>query len=510
MASISQFPRKPDTSAINRELAQQIPYAFAKRHGVISARRLQEHQVELWCRENVEAEVVAEIERSLGNHLLLRFVDEQQFESALNNAYERDLSQAAEISFELGKDLDLQELAAQLPKTEDLLESEDNAPIIRLINTLLGQAVREHASDVHIEPFETRSVIRFRQDGVLRDIMEPERVLHNILVSRVKIMARLDIAEKRIPQDGRISLKLAGRPVDVRVSTLPTEHGERVVMRLLDKQAGRLDLAQLGMALEALPALENLISQPHGIVLVTGPTGSGKTTSLYAMLAKLNTKQNNIMTVEDPVEYDIDGIGQTQINSRIDLTFARALRAILRQDPDIIMIGEIRDLETAQIAVQASLTGHLVLATLHTNDAVGSVTRLIDMGVEPFLVASSLSGVLAQRLVRRLCPDCREMHIPTDAELEFFSPTARKKITRLWRATGCPSCGHTGYQGRTGIYELLTIDDNIRNMIHDGASEGDIRNHSRKRGMVPLREDGYRWLKDGSTSLEELIRVTRE
>jgi len=510
MATISQLPRKTEVSEVNRDLAQQLPYAFAKRHGVIPARRLEEHLVELWCLDNVKPEVLAELVRSLGNRLHLHFIDQQQFDSALNSAYERDLSQAAEISVELGKDLDLQELAAQLPKTEDLLESEDNAPIIRLINTLLGQAVREHASDVHIEPFESRSVIRFRQDGVLRDIMEPERVLHNILVSRVKIMARLDIAEKRVPQDGRISLKLAGRPVDVRVSTLPTEHGERVVMRLLDKQAGRLDLAQLGMSPDALPTLENLISQPHGIVLVTGPTGSGKTTSLYAMLAQLNTKQNNIMTVEDPVEYDIDGIGQTQINSRIELTFARALRAILRQDPDIIMIGEIRDLETAQIAVQASLTGHLVLATLHTNDAVGSVTRLVDMGVEPFLVASSLSGVLAQRLVRKLCPECREKHIPTEAELAYFEPEFRKKINTLWKPVGCTACGHTGYQGRTGIYELLTIDDTIRSMIHDGAAEGAIRNHARKQGMVALREDGYRWLLDGSTSLEEIIRVTRE
>lgn len=509
MGSVTQLGRPHlDPGTLNRQLAQQIPYPFAKRHHVIAARP-GDNGIEVWATDQVQPEILVEIGRFLGRFVTIRIVDAKEFDSALNVAYERDLNQAMDLSAELGEHEDLQELAAHLPQTEDLLESEDDAPIIRLINTLLSQAVREGASDIHIEPFETRSVVRFRTDGVLRDVMEPQRVLHNILVSRVKIMARLDIAEKRLPQDGRISLKLAGRPVDVRVSTLPTEHGERVVMRLLDKQAGRLDLSHLGMSDEVLAALTKIISQPHGIVLVTGPTGSGKTTSLYAMLTQLNTQEHNIMTVEDPVEYDIDGIGQTQVNSKIELSFARALRAILRQDPDIIMIGEIRDLETAQIAVQASLTGHLVLATLHTNDAAGAVTRLVDMGVEPFLVASSLSAVLAQRLVRKLCPACKKSHAASESELNLLGMKPGSSLT-TWTPTGCAECSQTGYQSRSGVYELLTVDDAVRSMIHDGASEAQLRQYARQNGMVPLREDGIRWLRDGSTSLEELVRVTRD
>jgi len=511
MGSVTQFSNsRVDPASLDRQLAQGLPYPFAKRHGVITARAV-DNAIEIWARPEVDPEILNEVTRYLGKRIVLKTMDNTAFDHWLNAAYERDLNHAADLSNEIGGDLDLDDLAQQLPKTEDLLDSEDDAPIIRLINTLLSQAVREGASDIHIEPFETRSVIRFRLDGVLRDVMEPQRVLHNILVSRVKIMARLDIAEKRLPQDGRISLKLAGRPVDVRVSTLPTEHGERVVMRLLDKQLGRLNLGKLGMSDTALRQLTEMVRQPHGIVLVTGPTGSGKTTTLYALLSQLNTNEHNIMTVEDPVEYDIDGIGQTPVNSKIDLSFARALRAILRQDPDIIMIGEIRDLETAQIAVQASLTGHLVLATLHTNDAAGAVTRLTDMGVEPFLVASSLSGVLAQRLVRRLCPACRQQHKPSAAELKLMGigkSDSGKHV--VWVPKGCPECGQTGYQGRTGIYELLTVDESMRNMIHDGMPEGKIREHARKHGMVPLREDGRRWLADGTTSLEELVRVTRE
>jgi general secretion pathway protein E len=508
MGSVTQLSRPSAEASLDRSLAQKIPYAFAKRHGVVAA-RLKDNSVELWTAESSHPEIFAEISRYLGLPYSVQVINQVDFENILNIAYERDLNQAMDLSAELGDDADLQELAAHLPKTEDLLESEDDAPIIRLINTLLSQAVREGASDIHIEPFETRSVVRFRTDGVLRDVMEPQRVLHNILVSRVKIMARLDIAEKRLPQDGRISLKLAGRPVDVRVSTLPTEHGERVVLRLLDKQVGRLDLSHLGMSDQVLALLKKIISQPHGIILVTGPTGSGKTTTLYAMLSQLNTLEHNIMTVEDPVEYDIDGIGQTQVNSKIELSFARALRAILRQDPDIIMIGEIRDLETAQIAVQASLTGHLVLATLHTNDAAGAVTRLVDMGVEPFLVASSLSAVLAQRLVRKLCPECKQGRETTSAEMDMIGAKVGKPFT-VWSAGGCPTCAQTGYHNRTGVYELLTVDETMRSMIHDGAPEGQLRQYARENGMIPLREDGVRWVREGTTSLEELIRVTRD
>jgi general secretion pathway protein E len=330
------------------------------------------------------------------------------------------------------------------------------------------------------------------------------------LVSRLKIMASLDIAEKRLPQDGRMALKLGDKQVDVRVSTLPTGAGERVVLRLLDKDAAQLDLASLGMSVPTMAVIDRLIREPHGIVLVTGPTGSGKTTTLYAALSRLPRGSLNMMTVEDPIEYALDGVGQTQVNPRIELTFARALRSILRQDPDIIMIGEIRDLETAQIAVQASLTGHLVLATLHTNDAASAVTRLADMGVEPYLLASSLLGVLAQRLVRTLCPACRAAAAPTPAEAELVAELRLPALPTLHVPTGCEACRGTGYRGRTGIYELLVVDEALRRLIHARAPEHELRASALAAGMAPLRRDGARWLADGSTSLAELVRVTRE
>ncbi len=500
----------PDLQTLDPAWTQRLPYHFAKRHGVISACQ-RDGRVEVWSKPGASSTTLAEIYRALGQPIHLREMSAETFNAALNRAYERGMSQAMDIVDDIGEDMDLAELTHNLPQATDLLESEDDAPIVRLINALLTQAVREGASDIHIEPFETRSVVRFRVDGVLRDIIEPQRALHGVIVSRIKIMASLDIAEKRMPQDGRITLRLAGRPVDVRVSTVPTGHGERVVLRLLDKQAGRLDLTGLGMADSTLKTLVHLINQPHGIILVTGPTGSGKTTTLYAALGKLDSTQHNILTVEDPIEYDLDGIGQMQVNTKIELTFARALRSILRQDPDIIMIGEIRDLETAQIAVQASLTGHLVLATLHTNDAVGAVTRLVDMGVEPFLVASSMLGVLAQRLVRELCPKCAQARAPDAAELKQLEATpAEAGSLQIRVPVGCPACGNTGYQGRTGIYELLTIDDSLRTLIHDGASEGRLRDYARAHGMRTIRDDGLRWVRAGETSLEEVLRVTRE
>ncbi|MFV1997432.1 MAG: type II secretion system ATPase GspE [Acidiferrobacterales bacterium] len=502
----------PDTAqqTLDPEVVRQLPYNFAKRHGIILAQRQNGH-IDALVQPDVSSEVLAEIHRALGLPVLVTELDSERFASALNNAYERGVNKASDLVDDLGDELDLSEATHSLPQVEDLLESEDDAPIIRLINALLSQAVRDKASDIHLEPFESRSVVRFRLDGILRDIMEPQKQLHGLLVSRIKVMARLDIAEKRLPQDGRISLRLAGHPVDVRVSTLPTAHGERVVMRLLDKKTGRLELGALGMADDTLSDLSRLIEQPHGIILVTGPTGSGKTTSLYAMLSQLDTLRYNIMTVEDPIEYDLDGIGQTQVNSKIDLSFAHTLRAILRQDPDIIMIGEIRDLETAQIAVQASLTGHLVLATLHTNDATGAITRLVDMGVEPFLVASSLIGVVAQRLVRNLCPECRQGHAPTEAELPLLGlPRTETENLEIFSPNGCATCGQRGYLDRTGIYELLRIDEKLRIMIHDRKSENSLRNYAAGNDMRALRQDGLRWVINGATSLEEVVRVTRD
>ncbi|MBF3130526.1 GspE family T2SS ATPase variant XcpR, partial [Pseudomonas aeruginosa] len=348
--------------------------------------------------------------------LPLKALGEDAFNQALAASYQHDSSAAMQLAEDLGGSLDLAALADQVPETEDLMEQEDDAPIIRLINAILGEAIRENASDIHLETFEKRLVVRFRVDGVLREVLEPKRELAALLVSRIKVMARLDIAEKRIPQDGRISLRVGGREVDIRVSTLPSANGERVVLRLLDKQAGRLNLQHLGMSERDRKLMDETVRKPHGILLVTGPTGSGKTTTLYASLTTLNDRTRNILTVEDPIEYHLEGIGQTQVNAKVDMTFARGLRAILRQDPDVVMVGEIRDRETAEIAVQASLTGHLVLSTLHTNSAIGAITRLVDMGIEPFLLSSSMLGVLAQRLVRVLCPACKEPYRADEAE----------------------------------------------------------------------------------------------
>ena len=409
----------------------------------------------------------------------------------ISTAYAQGESNAAAVVSEVESDADLSRMMQELPAIEDLLETADDAPIIRMLNALLTQAARDDASDIHIEPYERHSAVRFRIDGMLREVVQPNRALHAALISRLKIMAELDIAEKRLPQDGRISLRLGARAIDVRVSTLPNAYGERAVLRLLDKSDKKLQLEDVGMQGDVLERFKHLLVQPHGIILVTGPTGSGKTTTLYAGLQRLDASALNIMTVEDPIEYELPGVGQTQVNAKIDLDFARALRAILRQDPDVIMIGEIRDFETAQIAIQSSLTGHLVLATLHTNDAVSAVTRLADMGIEPFLLSSSLLGVLAQRLVRKLCIHCR-----------------RQDENGTWHAVGCPHCGQTGFKGRTGIYELLTTDDRIRTLIHNRASESTILAAATEGGLRAMHEDGQRLIAQGITTAAEVLKAT--
>ncbi|MBC3870221.1 type II secretion system ATPase GspE [Undibacterium oligocarboniphilum] len=470
-----------------------LPFGFARDFAVLASRDLSQLDapVELSVSDKTSPAAIAEVGRKFGK-IKLQVLTHDSLNALIASAYAGAGGDAADVVGEVESDLDLAKLMSDMPAVEDLLESADDAPVIRMINALLTQALRDGASDIHIEPFEQISIVRFRVDGALRDIVRPRKAIHASLISRIKIMAQLDIAEKRLPQDGRITLRIGGKPVDVRVSTLPTGHGERAVLRLLDKEAGRLDLASLGMDAGVLQQFDALIRQPHGIVLVTGPTGSGKTTTLYAALSRVNAGTTNILTVEDPIEYELAGVGQTQVNARIDMTFAKALRAILRQDPDVIMIGEIRDLETAQIAVQASLTGHLVLATLHTNDSAAAVTRLLDMGIEPFLLSSSLLGVVAQRLVRKLCVHCR------------------REEGGQWHAAGCEYCGHTGYQGRVGIYELLPTTDEIRAQIHQQASEAEIRAVAQRNGMKTMREDGERWLNSGVTTSEELLRVTKE
>jgi general secretion pathway protein E len=463
----------------------------------------------VYLREDARPSALAELRRSLGVPVEVAGIEPAaDFERRLADAYTEANQSAAYVAGHLEQDMDLSRLVEEMPRIADLLDSENDAPIIRMINVLLTQALRQGASDIHIEPYEERSVVRLRLDGVLRTVAEPHRALHAAMVSRIKVMADLDIAEKRLPQDGRIALRLAGRQIDVRVATLPTGHGERAVLRLLDKAQGRLDLAGLGMDADTLARVDELVHQPHGIVLVTGPTGSGKTTTLYAALSRIDSLGLNIMTVEDPVEYELDRVSQSQVNPKIGMTFARALRSILRHDPDVIMIGEIRDAETAQIAVQASLTGHLVLATLHTNDAASATTRLVDMGVEPYLLSSSLLGVLAQRLVRKLCPACRVPHAPGAAELAQLG--TGDGPPRIFAAAGCPACHGTGYAGRTGIYELLAIDDEAKALLHGGQAEQRLREHAAARGMRSLRQDGLRWVRSGVTSLEEVLRATRE
>ena len=485
----------------------RLPFTFAKRNGVILTRSEAGEPVIL-VRPGASHSALAEANRISGGRARFATISPDRFDQALNSAYQNDSAEAMQMVEGIGDDMDLASLADSVPETEDLLEQEDDAPIIRLINAILTEAVKTSASDVHIETYEKRLVVRFRVDGVLREVVEPKRALAPLLVSRIKVMAKLDIAEKRVPQDGRIALRVAGREVDIRVSTMPSSSGERVVLRLLDKQAGAIRLESLGMAGRDLKVLRKLIYRPYGILLVTGPTGSGKSTTLYASLQEINDRSRNILTVEDPIEYNLPGIGQTQVNVKVDMTFARGLRAILRQDPDVVMIGEIRDLETAEIAVQASLTGHLVLSTLHTNTAVGAITRLMDMGIEPFLLSSSLLGVLAQRLVRLLCPDCKAPAEPTDGERRLMGLQSGEAVT-VYRPAGCEHCNQLGYRGRTGIYELVVVDDAMRQLIHDKASEQALAHQART--MTPsIRTDGWRKVVLGETSIEEVLRVTRE
>jgi general secretion pathway protein E len=467
-----------------------LPYAFAKANTLLLEDDGQ--QLSLWAGETTPAAAVAEVARLFE---VAHFEREATvtLSQRIAAAYAGGESSAAAVIGEVESGVDLSRMMQELPAVEDLLEAADDAPIIRMLNALLTQAAKDGASDIHIEPYERSSSVRFRVDGTLREVVQPNKALHAALISRLKIMAELDIAEKRLPQDGRISLRIGGRAIDVRVSTLPSAHGERAVLRLLDKTESKFSLEGLGMGPDVLKPFTKLIQQPHGIVLVTGPTGSGKTTTLYASLGRVDTATTNVLTVEDPVEYELPGIGQTQVNPKIDLTFAKALRAILRQDPDVIMIGEIRDFETAQIAIQASLTGHLVLATVHTNDAPSSVTRLIDMGVEPFLLSSSLLGVLAQRLVRKLCPHCK-----------------RQDADGHYHPVGCEQCGHTGYKGRTGVYELMVADTDVQALIHNRAAEQELHGAARKAGLRSMREDGERLIREGVTSAAEVVRVTRD
>lgn len=496
---------------VNPSVARKLPYSFANSKGVIAAAE-HEGAIELWLREGSEdPTALAEARRVLGRPLSVRKVSLGKFAEALSEAYAKGGDTSYQMVIEdIEVDKSLQSYIQELPKISDLLESGDDAPIIRLVNDILSQALREKASDIHFELFETRSTVRFRVDGVLRNILELNPGWHAAIVSRLKIMANLDIDVKRLPQDSRISLKLAGHPIDVRVSTLPTAHGERVVLRLLDKEEKLLTLDKLGMGLENTRKIDELVKQPHGIVLVTGPTGSGKTTTLYAALNRLDMGEKNIMTVEDPIEYNLEGVSQTQVNPKIEMSFARALRSILRQDPDVVMIGEIRDLETARIAVQASLTGHLVLATLHTNDSVGAVTRLIDMGVEPLLLSSSLLAIVAQRLLRRVCPHCLGKDEKTSSQALLEAGVEKEEVPdfTLFRGRGCDSCGGSGYEGRIGVFEMLVATQTVKEAINSRVPESQLRKIAMKEGMKILRRDALEKARRGLTTLDEVTNKT--
>ena len=483
--------------------AAELTYAFARENGAL----VQHDGESSVCihRKGASLDALLEVQRLFGA-IGWQAVSDEAFEATLQRLYRQSASVAADAA--AADEVDLASLADSAAEVDDLLDNRDDSPVIRLINALLLQAIKEGASDIHIETQERRLVVRLRVDGVLREMIEPKRALAPMLVSRIKVMARLDIAEKRVPQDGRVTLRIGGHEIDVRVSTIPTQHGERVVMRLLDRGSMRLDLASLGMNARDSALLERLLERPNGMLVVSGPTGSGKTTTLYAALMRLNDRRRNIMTVEDPIEYEIEGIAQTQVDSRTEMTFARGLRAILRQDPDVIMVGEIRDRETAEAAVRASMTGHLVLSTLHTNSAIGSITRLIDIGVERFLLAPMVIGLVAQRLVRELCAECRVSAKATAADAEMLDGALQVGET-IWRAAGCDVCHGEGYRGRIAIYEVVPIDRSLEALIHDGAAEAVLIAAARK--LSPsLLEDGVAKMRAGLTSVSEVARVVRE
>jgi len=486
---------------IDLSLIKNIPVSYLKNNNFIPLDKKQDRLRAYVCDEK-GIFALREIARKYNLPAEPVFTDRDAIIDLINKVFSQ-LGNAQDVMDRLEEE-ELTSVATEFESPKDLIELTDEAPIIRLLNALIQQALKENASDIHIEPYESELEVRFRIDGILRKVLAPPKIIKDALISRVKIMANLDIAEKRLPQDGRIRLISGGRDIDIRVSLVPTVFGERAVLRILDRKQGLKGLWELGLNKDDESHFEELLKRPNGIILVTGPTGSGKTTTLYAGLNKIEKQERNIITVEDPVEYQLDGVGQIQVNPKIGLTFASGLRSILRQDPDVIMVGEIRDLETAEIAIQASLTGHLVLSTLHTNDSASAVTRLLDMNIEPFLIASSLTAVLAQRLVRSICQECKEPYLPEKEELKYF----KKEDITLYRGKGCHSCSNSGYKGRTGIFELLIIDKGIRSLITARKDAQSIKDYALSKGMVSLFNDGLSKVEQGITTLEEVLRVT--
>lgn len=500
----------PD-SEFDVSLMHRVPLGFARQHKLVPL-RMQDGAALVAISRALDLQPLDDVSLLLKAPVEPILSSEREIIGALNRFYDTG-SQTADKVIQNLDDETLGRLAHDLEEPQDILDHDAEAPIIQLVNLILSQAVRDRASDIHIEPFERTLKVRYRIDGVLHEVLSPPKALQPRITSRLKVMADLNIAETRLPQDGRIAIRVRNREIDIRVSVVPTAFGERLVLRLLDKSGALFQLEEIGLAPQLLPVYGRLIQRSHGIILVTGPTGSGKSTTLYATLQRINSPQLNIITVEDPIEYQINGVGQIHVNPRIDLTFANGLRSILRQDPDVIMVGEIRDRETAEIAIQASLTGHLVLSTLHTNDAASAVTRLLDMGIEPFLISSSVLAMMAQRLVRVLCPECRQPGRPEDETLRELGlqPDAAGVAQGEWfLSRGCDGCRGTGYRGRTGIYELLPIDDPIRRLIMQQANASMLRTAAIERGMRPLLQDGARKVLEGKTTAEEVLRVTQD
>jgi general secretion pathway protein E len=500
-----------EAGQVDQEWIKKVPIHFARRYRVLPL-KAEEGSVIVATTDPLETVPLDDLRLLLGLPVKPILTSGISLLACLNRVYDEAASPAGaeQVMEDIAAHENLEQLAYTLDEPQDLLDATDEAPIIRLINSVLFQAVRQRASDIHFESFERGLVVRYRIDGVLYPVLTPPKHLQASIIARLKILAGLNIAEKRLPQDGRFTIRTAGKDVDLRVSVLPTAHGERVVLRLLEKENKLLNLSEMGFSADRLGTIQQLIQLTHGIILVTGPTGSGKTTTLYAALSQINAPDKNIITVEDPIEYQLLGIGQMQVNPKINLTFAAGLRSILRQDPDVIMIGEIRDRETAEIAIHASLTGHLVFSTLHTNDAASAATRLIDMGIEPFLVASSVVAVLAQRLVRRVCKDCRQAYHPDDEELIRLGIVPPKTPPMFYRGTGCAACSQTGYRGRTGIYELLVMDDEIRRLIGAKADSTAIKQAAISKGMITLKDDGADKVFHGITTTEEVMRITQQ
>jgi general secretion pathway protein E len=491
---------------MNAQTGPDLSYSFARDKGIVVLDRSDE-AVQLGVRNGADPFALSEARRVLRLPFTLQAMDGSAFERALTEHYAREGVTGDEAEAALDRDGDLASLVEGIPQTADLLDGDDDAPVIRLINGLIYEAVNRKASDVHIEPHEDQMSVRYRIDGVLQEVLTPSRRLAAPLISRIKVMARLDIAEKRMPQDGRISLSIGGRSIDVRVSTLPSRYGERVTMRLLDTRNALLGLDELGMDEATLARIREVLAQPNGITLVTGPTGSGKTTTLYSALSVLNNGERNVMTLEDPIEYGLEGISQTQMNHKVGLTFAATLRAILRHDPDVVMVGEIRDLETAKVAFEFAATGRPVLSTVHTNSAAGAIQRLRDMGIEPYVLAATLRAVIAQRLVRKLCDHCKRPHEPSPDELAMFGLQARD-VQALYRPTGCMACGNSGYAGRLGVYELITVDSDLRELIRNDGSEDQIQDQAFAQHDT-LFTNAARYIVSGQTSVEEVLRVCR-